>query len=163
MEYTTEDIKPILEFRGYYVSRYGDIYTTKSGYLQEMKYQVVESTSGTLFKRVVLTSSHVKFIRYMHRLVYDAFTGHVNKDSIRFKDGNSLNCCFDNLTVDGFSYKLSTGEEWVVGYEGLYFTHDNSVYSVSSSGSVRKLNPTNYFNKGKYTLSKQGVQETFYL
>ncbi|MCK9530481.1 MAG: hypothetical protein M0R77_07960 [Gammaproteobacteria bacterium] len=160
-----EDILPVKGFEGYFVSKEGRVFSNKKGKLEEMKYYFVPSSSGLTFKSVMLSRNSVVMRKYVHRLVYETFSGrNIKGKRLFFKNFDCLDCSFSNITEEFPPYVLEEGEEWVKGFEGRYTVYKGDVYSVWQKDFPKRLKPSSYFKNKKYTLyNKEGVPFSFYL
>ena len=153
MEEQKEDILPIKGFDGYYITRDGRVFSDKSGDMKEIKHSFVESSSGIYLKRVYLNKKGNQYTKYIHRMVFESYSGVVvGKRRVFFKDMDCLNCSFDNLTLDFPQYGLEEGEEWISGFEGRYTTYKGDVYSVWQRDYPKRLKPYHFSGVKKYTL-----------
>lgn len=161
-----EDILPIKGFDGYFVSRDGKIFSNKKGTMKEIKPFLYESVSLLVFKKVKLYSNGRKYTKMVHRIVYETFCGISlkTKEKVYFKDLNTLNCSFDNLTTEFPPYVLEDDEEWIDGFEGRYTIYKGDVYSVWQRDFPKRLKPHKEQGCKKYTLyDSSGQPYTFRL
>ena len=95
----SQDIREIAGFEGYYVSYYGEIFSTRKngGYYREMTPMILkEDKDGYL--EVGLYHEGRRYFRRVHRLVAEAFIPNPNHlPQINHKDGNAKNNQVDNL------------------------------------------------------------------
>ena len=95
----SQDIREIAGFEGYYVSYYGEIFSTRKngGYYREMTPMILkEDKDGYL--EVGLYYEGRRYFRRVHRLVAEAFIPNPNHlPQINHKDGNVKNNQVDNL------------------------------------------------------------------
>lgn len=164
MEEQKEDILPIKGFDGYFVSRDGKIFSNKKGELREVVPFVVEISNSLVYKRVKIYRNGRKRTKMVHRIVYETFSGNsLNRnDKIYFKDFNTLNCSYGNLTTECQQYVLEEGEEWVDGFEGRYTIYKGDVYSVWQKDFPKRLKPQHESESKKYTLyDSSGESYTF--
>lgn len=95
----SQDIREITGFEGYYVSYYGEIFSTRKngGHSREMSPMVLkEDKDGYL--EVGLYHEGRRYFRRVHRLVAEAFIPNPNHfPQINHKDGNVKNNQADNL------------------------------------------------------------------
>jgi len=85
--------KPIDDAPGYFVSRFGDVYSTKSG--RELSQRSLPRTGYKIVNLFV--GGHIT--ERVHRLVAAAFIGPCPDGlQVRHKDGDPSNNCADNLT-----------------------------------------------------------------
>ena len=95
----SQDIREIAGFEGYYVSYYGEIFSTRKngGYYREMTPMILkEDKDGYL--EVGLYHEGRRYFRRVHRLVAETFIPNPNHlPQINHKDGNVKNNQADNL------------------------------------------------------------------
>lgn len=166
MEEQKEDILPIKGFDGYFVSRDGKIFSNKKGELREVVPFVVEISNSLVYRRVILYKNGRKRTKMVHRVVYETFSGVSlgSRDKIYFKDFNTLNCSYDNLTTNPPLYELEEGEEWIDGFEGRYTIYKGEVFSVWQRDFPKRLKPYIDSRAKKYTLyDSSGNPFSFYL
>lgn len=152
-------------FSGYYVSEDGRVFSDKSGEMKEMKYSYIESSSGLTYKSVSLLRNACVYRKYVHRLVYETYSGKdIKGKRLFFKDKDCFNCSYENLSDSFPPYILEDEESWLEGYEGRYTLYRGDVYSVWQRDHPKKLKPSSYFKEKKYTLyNSVGQAKTFYL
>lgn len=155
-------VVPLQGYPNYYITKKGVIWVFRDEWLI-VPYKYSTKTSGLTYKYVHLWNEHGRRVfRAVHHLVYLTFKGFKVK-RIFFKDGNCFNCHIDNLTEECPPYTLEEGEEWVKGFEGLYFTYKGGVYSVNKREYPLKLKPAPGFKLGLYSLyDKEGRKYNFY-
>ena len=91
-------MKPIENFKDYFIDKNGDVYSTKLGYLHKLK------TRANRYGYLVATLSKngKSYYRTVHKLVVSAYirVPDLEKDeTVNHKDGNKLNNHLDNLEI----------------------------------------------------------------
>lgn len=155
-------IVPIPGYPKYYITKKGVVWVFRDEWLV-VPYKYQTTSAGLTYKYVRIWNEHGRRVtRAVHHLVYTTFSGKKLK-RIFFKDGNCFNCHINNLTEHPPEYVLQEGEEWIDGFEGLYFIKGDSVYSVNKRESPLKLKPTTGFKKNLYGIyDKNGNKYSFY-
>lgn len=166
-EYRGLQVRKIRGFTGYYVTESGQVYSVrKRSRPIEISYEVIGTVNGYRYKSVQMRIGSLVFRRYVHRLVYESFKGVKlkKKDTVFFKDYNWENCSVDNLTLERPKYRLGKNEKWVEGFEGLYFTLREEVYSVVNRDEPKKLLPSkSYTGKSYFLYDLKGGRTLFRL
>lgn len=166
-EYEGVQVRKIRNFRGYYVTENGKVYSVrKRGVPIEIAYETIVSSNGLSYKSVQLRRGCLVFRKYVHRLVYETFNEVIlsSRQKVFFKDYNWENCSVDNLSTHRPDYVLGKGEVWLVGYEGLYFVLRDDVYSVVNRDEPKKLLPSKaYGGKAYFLHDSEGKRELFRL
>lgn len=155
-------VTPIPGYPNYYITKKGVVWVYRKEWLI-VPFYYEQTSAGLTYKTVFIWNEGGRRVRRsVHHLVYFTFLGKKAK-RIFFKDGNCFNCHVNNLTEECPPYHLCAGEEWVKGFEGLYFTHEGNVYSVNKREHPLKLKPSSGFKRGLYSLyDSKGRKYNFY-
>ena len=84
-------------FKGYFITRYGEVFSNKSGIMKPLKQSHTHNTERKNAKPYVQVG--VKGCTLLHRLLADTFINCVDGLTVNHKDGDTLNNSLDNLEV----------------------------------------------------------------
>lgn len=131
-----EDIKPINDFPDYYITNFGNVYSTKRNYIKKIAKTI---DSRNLYITVHLCSDKPHNV-LLHRLVAKAFIPNpYNLPEVNHKDKNTKNYRFDNL-------------EWCTRKENLYD-------SYSTMSSIRNYNSCKLYKNGKFIKEFKSIKD----
>lgn len=124
---TLDDIKPISEkgFSGYFVSKYGDIYSIKSGSIIKLK---PWKDNVGYYQVVMYDDNSKRKYRRIHRYVAIYFCkGRLPGYMVNHIDGNKLNNNYENLEWTNNSINTQQGYD-----QGKYLDRHNCELRVTS-------------------------------